>query len=157
MSASHSRLFLHLWNYGGPNWVREFCLFNEEENSSWKLVSRKRHQVNPSYADAVRNKVLTGANSVPVSKQRSNTRNNYYPFKRISVFNRLSIQEPKKKFDIPKVRVFGRIHEDLNHVQHLASKAKNTDHRHSSQEKSSGIQLSNSRQLMATIKAIKWV
>lgn len=109
----------------------------------WKLVSRKRHPMNPSYADAVRNKVLIGANSVPVSKQRSNTRNNYYPFKRISVFNRLSVQEPKKKFDIPKARVFGRIHEDLNHVKRLASSAKIMDHRHSSQEKSTGIQLSN--------------
>jgi hypothetical protein len=108
-----------------------------------RTFERRRPPKNPYYVDVVHNKVLTRANLVPVSKQRSNSRNNYYPFQRISVSNRISVQEPKKKFDIPKARVFGRIHEDLNHVKRLASSAKIMDHRHSSQEKSTGIQLSN--------------
>jgi hypothetical protein len=100
-------------------------LFIDEEDSSWNLVSRKRHPMNLSYADAVRS---TGANSVPILKQRVISRNDYYSSPRISVFNRLSAQEPMKKHIIPKSRVFDRIHEDLNKVQHLASSVKNTGH-----------------------------
>jgi hypothetical protein len=33
------KAYLHLWNFGGPDWVREWQPFVEEESKSWKVVS----------------------------------------------------------------------------------------------------------------------
>jgi hypothetical protein len=55
--------YFHLWNFGGPNWVREFEAFCLEEDSSWSKVSRKSRYY-MSYAEYVRSKVLTEPNSI---------------------------------------------------------------------------------------------
>lgn len=35
------QVYFSLWWVGGPNWVKEFCAFKLEEDSSWRRVSRK--------------------------------------------------------------------------------------------------------------------
>jgi hypothetical protein len=61
------KAYLHLWNSSGPNWIREWQLFSEEESKSWKVVSRHRNKF-VSSADIVRKPVLSGANSVPLGR-----------------------------------------------------------------------------------------
>lgn len=62
------KLSFHLWGNGGPNWRHELRLFQQEEESSWSKVPIKDHG-NRSYADAVRDPPLTGANSVPMGRR----------------------------------------------------------------------------------------
>lgn len=63
---------LHLWSNGGPNWRREFSLFQMEEANSWQAVRTKRSasapnipatnsfvQAGKSFADATRNPSCT--------------------------------------------------------------------------------------------------
>ncbi|KAK1618256.1 hypothetical protein QYE76_023773 [Lolium multiflorum] len=54
-------VFFLLWGNGGPNSVREFRLWEQEEHQSWTVVGKK------SYAAVVR-QPLTGANTVPLAK-----------------------------------------------------------------------------------------
>jgi hypothetical protein len=91
------KAYFNPWNSGGPNWVKEYKLLIDEEDSLWNLVSRKRRPMNLSYSDAVCSKILTGANLVLILNQRVILRNDYYSSPRISMFNRLSAQEPRKK------------------------------------------------------------
>lgn len=46
------KVFIHLWNNGGPNWQLEWRNFLVEEDSSWQPASKRP--------------VLTGANAIPV-------------------------------------------------------------------------------------------
>jgi hypothetical protein len=82
------KAYLHLWNFGGPNWIRELQFFNEEESTSWKLVSRKRSP-SFSYADVVRSSILSWANAIPMGKPRFNqfVTKNFHP--KESVLGRL--------------------------------------------------------------------
>lgn len=61
------KAYVHLWNPGGPNWLKELQLFHEEEDNSWNLVSRKNRS-SCLYAEVVRSSILTGANAVPMGK-----------------------------------------------------------------------------------------
>jgi hypothetical protein len=63
--CSSFKAYLHLWNSGGPNWIKEWQLYSDEESSSWKLVSRRRN-LQASFADIVRKPALSGANLVPL-------------------------------------------------------------------------------------------
>jgi hypothetical protein len=84
-NCSSFKAYLHLWNSGGPNWIKEWQLFSDEESSSWTLVSRGRNR-KASFADIVRTPVLSGANFVPLGGQVRAGR--LQP--RSSVFNRIS-------------------------------------------------------------------
>jgi len=92
-------LNFHLWGNGGPNWRREFALYQEEECRSWKLVIKHHeakadapcvsvfHRLGKSFADVVRSAPappLSGANSVPIGASKQSS-----ILGRCSVFNRL--------------------------------------------------------------------
>ena len=89
--CSAFKVFFHLWSNGGPNWVREWNLFCQEEEAAWSVASKKKVDQGKSlvrkelsFADAVKKNMLTGANSIPI-QDRQNVRQ--------SVFNRLSFPE----------------------------------------------------------------
>jgi hypothetical protein len=87
--CSSFKAYLHFWNSGGPNWIKEWQLFTEEESSSWTLVSRGRN-LKASFADIVRKPALSGANLVPLGGQ---VRAGFLPSSmqhRSSVFNQIS-------------------------------------------------------------------
>jgi len=70
------KLFFHLWGSGGPNWVREWISFCQEEDQAWSVAGRKRADFGRnfvrkdlSFANAVKGKFLTGANSIPILNQ----------------------------------------------------------------------------------------
>lgn len=42
LMSVNPKAYMHLWNPGGPNWLKELQLFHEEEDNSWNLVSRKK-------------------------------------------------------------------------------------------------------------------
>jgi hypothetical protein len=84
-SCSSFKAYLHLWNSGAPNWIKEWQLFSEEESNSWTMVSRGR-SAKASYADIARSSVLSGVMLVPLGGQvRSGCLK-----PRSSVFNRIS-------------------------------------------------------------------
>jgi hypothetical protein len=56
----------YLWNDGGPNWQQEFLAFDSEEEHSWQKIPKKRL----SYAEAVKKKILSRANTTPVLNQK---------------------------------------------------------------------------------------
>jgi hypothetical protein len=74
-----------LWGNGGPNFVREFRLWEQEEHKSWTVVGRK------SFAEVVR-QPLTGANSVSLGRTPSSNDNSVEP-PRLSFLHRLSVRE----------------------------------------------------------------
>jgi hypothetical protein len=84
-SCSSFKASFHLWNSGGPNWIKEWHLFSDEELNSWTLVSRGR-SAKASFADIARPSVLSGANLVPLGGQAKTGRAK----PRSSVFNRIS-------------------------------------------------------------------
>jgi hypothetical protein len=88
-SLSALFLCLHLWNSGGPNWIKEWQLFSEEESKSWKVVSRHRNK-SVSFADIVRKPALSGANFVPLGHPASSGPSSSSLRQRSSVFNRFS-------------------------------------------------------------------
>jgi hypothetical protein len=62
-------VFFLLWGNGGPNFSREFYLWEQEEEQSWTSVSRKfSSNGRKTFADAVR-QPLTGANTIPLGRQ----------------------------------------------------------------------------------------
>jgi hypothetical protein len=83
------KAYLHLWNSGGPNWIKEWQLFSEEESKSWKVVSRHRNK-SVSFADIVRKPALSGANSMPLGRPASSGPSSSSLRQRSSVFNRIS-------------------------------------------------------------------
>ncbi|KAM0929250.1 hypothetical protein ACQ4PT_001745 [Festuca glaucescens] len=60
--CSEFEVFFLLWGNGGPNFSREFYLWEQEEDQSWISVGRK------TFADAVR-QPLTGANKIPLGRR----------------------------------------------------------------------------------------
>lgn len=60
------KAYLHLWNFGGPNWVKEYQAYMHEEQCSWNLVSRK-NKLHMSFEDVVHKPFLTRANAIPVN------------------------------------------------------------------------------------------
>ncbi|KAM0906783.1 hypothetical protein ACQ4PT_016584 [Festuca glaucescens] len=74
-----------LWGNGGPNYVREFRLWEIEEENSWQTVGRK------TYLDAVR-QPLTGANWTPLGR-RTPQRQVPTPPPRLTFLHRLSAKE----------------------------------------------------------------
>jgi hypothetical protein len=101
-SCSSFKAYLHLWNSGGPNWIKEWQLFLEDESNSWTIVSRGR-SVKASFADTARSSVLSGANLVPLGGQvRSG---GLKP--RSSVFNRISFPV-RRHSDQPAVQSYPR-------------------------------------------------
>jgi hypothetical protein len=56
------RGFFLIWGNGGPNYLREFYLWDLEEEQSWTTVGRK------TFVDVVR-QPLTGANKIPLGRQ----------------------------------------------------------------------------------------
>lgn len=78
-----------------PSVNREFAQWNQEEDSEWTLVQRKKKPPKKSCAEVAKlgyNKVLTGANVVPITTQSSST-----PMK--TVFDRL--QFPRQSVFAP--------------------------------------------------------
>jgi len=67
------KVFFHLWGNGGPNWRREYSLFLKEEKSSWELA-HSSSKSRKSYAEAVINPPLTGANVVPIGRRSVHAR-----------------------------------------------------------------------------------
>jgi hypothetical protein len=101
-SCSSFKAYLHLWNSGGPNWIKEWQLFLEDESNSWTIVSCGR-SVKASFADVARSSVLSGANLVPLGGQvRSG---GLKP--RSSVFNRISFPV-RRHSDQPAVQSYPR-------------------------------------------------
>jgi hypothetical protein len=70
-----------LWGNGGPNFLREFRLWEIEEEKSWQTIGRQ------SYAQAVR-QPLSGANQVPLGHQ-----NTQQHVPRLSFLHRLSASQ----------------------------------------------------------------
>jgi hypothetical protein len=83
------KAYLHLWNSGGPNWIKEWQLYSDEESSSWKLVSRRRN-LQASFADVVRKPALSGANLVPLVCPVRAEPSSSGLRQRSSMFNRIS-------------------------------------------------------------------
>ena len=80
-------LSFHLWGNGGPNWRKEFRLFQEEERLSWRPAQKKAPK---SFAEAVKSAPLSGANAEPIGKPKiSNSLLNRLHFPQRSVFDRL--------------------------------------------------------------------
>lgn len=80
-------LSFHLWGNGGPNWRKEFRLFQEEERLSWRPAKKKAPK---TFAEAVKSAPLSGANAEPIGKPKiSNSLLNRLHFPRRSVFDRL--------------------------------------------------------------------
>jgi hypothetical protein len=104
-NCSSFKAYLHLWNYGGPNWIKEWQLFSDEESCSWTLVSRGCTQ-KASFADIVRSPVLSGANLVPLGGLVGAGR--LQP--RFSVFNRISFPA-RHRVDQPATRSYS--HEQI--------------------------------------------
>jgi hypothetical protein len=112
-SCSSFKAYLHLWNSGGPNWIKEWQLFSDEESSSWTLVSRGRF-LKTSYADIARSPVLSGANLVPLGGQVRAGR--LKP--RSSVFNRISFPV-RRHVDQPVSRPYS--HEQIDRRAYFQS------------------------------------
>jgi hypothetical protein len=112
-SCSSFKAYLHLWNSGGPNWIKEWQLFSDEESSSWTLVSRGRFP-KTSYADIARSPVLSGANLVPLGGQVRAGR--LKP--RSSVFNRISFPV-RRHVDQPVSRPYS--HEQIDRRAYFQS------------------------------------
>jgi hypothetical protein len=67
--CSEFEVFFLLWGNGGPNFSREFYLWEQEEDQSWTSVGRKTStNGRKTFADAVR-QPLTGANTIPLGRQ----------------------------------------------------------------------------------------
>jgi hypothetical protein len=49
ITTKHFGIYFHLWRDGGRNWRREFLKWEEEEASSWTLVSQKRKSKSGKY------------------------------------------------------------------------------------------------------------
>jgi hypothetical protein len=87
--CSSFKVYLHLWNSGGPNWIKEWQLYSDEESSSWTLVSRRRNS-QASFADVVRKPALSSANLVPLGGPVRAGLLSSGMHQRSSVFNRIS-------------------------------------------------------------------
>jgi hypothetical protein len=74
-----------LWGNGGPNYVREFRLWEVEEEKTWQTVGRK------TYVDAIQ-QPLSGANRIPLGRQTPQ-RKVPAPPPRLTFLNRLSAKE----------------------------------------------------------------
>jgi hypothetical protein len=83
------KAYLHLWNSGGPNWIKEWQLYYDEESKSWKLVSHRRN-MSVSFANIVRKPAQSGANSVPLGRPVRSGPSSSNLRQRPSVFNRIS-------------------------------------------------------------------
>jgi hypothetical protein len=88
-ACSTFKAYLHLWNSGSPNWIKEWQRFSEEESKSWKLVSYRRSSP-VSFADVVRKPALSGANLVPLGRPDRPKRSSSSLRQRYSVFDRIS-------------------------------------------------------------------
>ena len=40
-----------LWNFGGPNWIREECAYYIELDNEWTLLGRNGRTVDPNFGD----------------------------------------------------------------------------------------------------------
>jgi hypothetical protein len=88
-SCSVFKAYLHLWNFGGPNWFIEWQRYSVEESKSWKLVSHHRSSPAP-FATMSRKPALSGANLVPLGHQKRSVRAPAGLMQRLSVFDRIS-------------------------------------------------------------------
>ena len=41
-SCPHFKCYFHLWGFGGPNWTREYVLWQKECAGEWILMNRRR-------------------------------------------------------------------------------------------------------------------
>jgi hypothetical protein len=48
--TSHFDVYFHLWRDGGEDWKQELRKWQEEEDSSWQLVTRRKSSKNVSFA-----------------------------------------------------------------------------------------------------------
>jgi hypothetical protein len=70
-SSDQYQIWFHVWGNGGPHWISEYQKFLQEQASEWTLVSRSHSRKSQSYADIVKNSVLSGANKIPLGFQNS--------------------------------------------------------------------------------------
>jgi hypothetical protein len=64
-------IVFNLWSNGGANWVQEYRKFLSEENDQWKVVHRKKVNLNKSLRDVVKGShLLPGANRVPMGRRK---------------------------------------------------------------------------------------
>jgi hypothetical protein len=87
--CSSFKVYLHLWNSSGPNWIKEWQLYSDEESSSWKLVSCHRN-LQATFVDVVRKPALSGANLVPLGCLVKAGPSSSGLRQRSSVFNQIS-------------------------------------------------------------------
>lgn len=62
----------HLWGNGGPNWRKEFALFQLEEERSWSPAPNSKVLPSKSFANAVLKGAtlpVSGANAVPIGRR----------------------------------------------------------------------------------------
>jgi hypothetical protein len=78
------KISFHLWGNGGPRLNLELANFNKEEAASWSVIRKNEPSSKPrSFADAVKSRLLSGANSIPL---------------RVSTFHRLEFpQRPSSR------------------------------------------------------------
>lgn len=92
-NANSTKFFFHLWGYGGASWTSEAAQFQEEEDASWTLVTRRNRRPQRSYAEVVKSpSQLTGANRVPLGNPNGKPKQSVFDrltFQRNSVFDRV--------------------------------------------------------------------
>lgn len=62
------KLFFHLWGQGGTSWIKEWQIYEAEEENGWQVVRHKGAK--KTYADALKSTKLTGANAIPVNARK---------------------------------------------------------------------------------------
>lgn len=87
------KVMFHLWGHGGTTWISEAARFQQEEDDSWTLVTRKKARNQRSYAQVTASHTpLAGANQIPIQKRHGQHNRSVFDrisFPRRSVFDRL--------------------------------------------------------------------